>query len=154
MKLDSIGRVLVNLPPGLVREVVVVDSNSQDQTARSPDRWAHESSASRAADTAARARRASNVRSPDVVVFLDGDYSDRPEELPRLLEPLGADRADIVIGSRLAGQRAPGALPPHSVLGNRFVARLLRLLWGVPVTDLGPFRAARYAVLQKLRLRN
>src|SRR5262249_28896658 len=91
--------------------------------------------------------------SPDVVVFLDGDYSDRPTELPRLLEPLCSGRADIVVGSRLAGERADGALPPHSVLGNRLAARLIRLLCGLPLTDLGPFRAARYDVLRSLDLR-
>jgi hypothetical protein len=64
-----------------------------------------------------------------VVVFLDGDYSDRPAELPRILEPVGGGRADIVVGSRLANGRPRGALPWHSVLGNRLAARLVGLVW-------------------------
>jgi len=93
------------------------------------------------------------VSDPDIVVFLDGDYSDRPVELPSLLEPITSGRASIVIGSRLAGPRDPGALPAHSVIGNWLAARLIRLLYGVRLTDLGPFRAARAAVLRDLALR-
>jgi len=93
------------------------------------------------------------VGSPDVVVFLDGDYSDRPAELPRLLAPLREASADLVIGSRLAGELAPGAMPWHAVFGNRLAARLIGLVCGVRLTDLGPFRAARYDALTGLGLR-
>jgi len=88
----------------------------------------------------------------EVVVFLDGDYSDRPAELPQLLAPIEAGRADLVLGSRLAGTRIRGALPWHSVLGNRLAAGLIRLVSGVRLTDLGPFRAARPAMLRALTL--
>ena len=81
--------------------------------------------------------------SPDVVVFLDGDYSDRPAELPRLLGPIADGRADITLGSRLAGPRTPGSQPWHAVFGNRLAARLIGLLFRQQITDLGPFRAAR-----------
>jgi hypothetical protein len=85
------------------------------------------------------------VNAPDVVVFLDGDYSDRPAEISRLLEPLRQGAADIVIGSRLAGERMAGSMPWHAVAGNRLAARLIAILSGVRLTDLGPFRAVRSA---------
>ena len=92
------------------------------------------------------------VNSPDVVVFLDGDYSDRPAEMSLLLEPLRNDSADMVIGSRLAGARTPGALPWHAVFGNRLAAGLITSFSGVRLTDLGPFRAVRYNALIGLGL--
>jgi glycosyltransferase involved in cell wall biosynthesis len=89
---------------------------------------------------------------PDIVVFLDGDYSDRPAELPLLLAPICEGRADITLGSRLAEQRIPGALPWQSVFGNRLAAYMIRVLYGLGITDLGPFRAARAEVLRELAL--
>src|SRR5438093_11288791 len=90
--------------------------------------------------------------SPDVVVFLDGDYSDRPSELPILLAPITEGRADITLGSRLLGQRSGGALPWHQVFGNRLGAGLIRLLfsspYGLAMSYLGPFRPARARVLR------
>ena len=68
---------------------------------------------------------------PDVVVFLDGDYSDRPDELPLLLAPITEGRADITLGSRLAKQNVPGALPWHSAFGNRLAAAMIRVLYGL-----------------------
>jgi glycosyltransferase involved in cell wall biosynthesis len=94
-----------------------------------------------------------HARDPEVVVFLDGDYSDRPSELPLLIAPICEGRADIVIGSRLAGNLAPGALPWHSRWGNRLAARLISMLCGLSLTDLGPFRAARFDLLRSLELR-
>jgi glycosyltransferase involved in cell wall biosynthesis len=82
-----------------------------------------------------------NATSPDIVVFLDGDYSDRPAELPRLPAPIVEGRADITLGSRLAGPRTRGSLPWHSVFGNRLAARLITLLFGQQITDLEPFHA-------------
>ena len=86
-------------------------------------------------------------------MFLDGDYSDRPAEMSRLLEPLRNGAADIVIGSRLTGERIAGSMPWHAVAGNRLAARLIAFLSGVRLTDLGPFRAARYQALIALGLR-
>jgi hypothetical protein len=85
-------------------------------------------------------------------VFLDGDYSDRPAELPLLLAPITEGRADITLGSRLGKQRIVGALPWHAVFGNWLAASLIRLLYGVRISDLGPFRAARAEVLRELAL--
>jgi glycosyltransferase involved in cell wall biosynthesis len=92
------------------------------------------------------------ANSPDVVVFLDGDYSDRPSELPVLLAPIIEGRADIVLGSRLQQQHSAGASPWHQVFGNRLAAILIRLLYGLNITDLGPFRAGRADVLRTLAL--
>jgi glycosyltransferase involved in cell wall biosynthesis len=90
--------------------------------------------------------------SPDVVVFLDGDYSDRPDELPLLLTPIIDGRADITLGSRLGKQNVHGALPWHAAFGNRLAAALIRLLYGLRISDLGPFRAGRADVLRRLEL--
>jgi glycosyltransferase involved in cell wall biosynthesis len=150
----SIGLVLADIPAADVAEVVVVDSESTDGTPEIAGRaGARVVREPRRGYGRACLTGLAHVASPDVVVFLDGDYSDRPAELPRLLEPLSDGRADIVIGSRLVGDRAEGALPRHSVVGNRLAAGLIRLLCGVPLTDLGPFRAARYDVLRSLELR-
>jgi hypothetical protein len=91
---------------------------------------------------------------PDIVVFLDGDYSDRPSEMPALLEPILTGRADMVIGSRVLGEREPGALAPQARWGNWLATRLIRLLYGVRFTDMGPFRAIRYETLQLLDMRD
>jgi glycosyltransferase involved in cell wall biosynthesis len=93
-----------------------------------------------------------NAENPDVIVFLDGDYSDRPSELPILLAPIVEGSADIVLGSRLGTQSIPDALPWHQSFGNRLAAGLIRLLYGVKITDLGPFRAGRAHVLRALAL--
>jgi hypothetical protein len=92
------------------------------------------------------------ANSPDIVVFLDGDYSDRPSELPILLGPIIQGHADITLGSRLGEQRNPAALPWHQALGNRLAASLIRPLYGLKITDLGPFRAGRADVLRALAL--
>ena len=150
---QAIGRVLADLPPDLVTEVIVVDSNSSDGTA--------EIAASQGARVLREPRRGygracltglENANAPDVVVFLDGDYSDRPAELGQILAPITEGRADITLGSRLGEKRIPGALPWHQALGNLLAAALIRLLYGVRITDLGPFRAARADVLRELAL--
>src|SRR5579859_4389197 len=150
---QSIGRVLADLPAELVAEVLVVDSNSTDGTpdiaAKMGARVLHEP---RRGYGRACLTGLAGANSPDVVVFLDGDYSDRPGELPLLLAPIAEGRADISIGSRLAGPRAPGALPWHSVFGNWLAASLITSLYGIKISDLGPFRAARADVLRAVEL--
>ncbi len=89
----------------------------------------------------------------EILVFLDGDHSDDPNDLPRILAPLLDDRADIVIGARVARLRAPGAMAAHQSAGNGLVALLIRCVYGVPITDPGPFRAMRAAVFRALDLR-
>ncbi|MBI3863079.1 MAG: glycosyltransferase family 2 protein [Planctomycetia bacterium] len=87
---------------------------------------------------------------PQVVVFLDADYSDDPGVLAELVRPIFAGSADFVLGSRLMGQREPGAMPPQSVFGNRLACFLMRVLFGIRYTDLGPFRAIDYVRLMEL----
>lgn len=150
---QAIARVLADIPQDLVTEVIVVDSNSTDGTpgiaAERGARVVHEPRRGygRACLTGLEA-----ATSPDVVVFLDGDYSDHPAELPLLLAPIVEGRADIVIGSRLHGRGSDGALPRHQVLGNRIAAAMIRLLYHLNISDLGPFRAARTDVLAALAL--
>jgi glycosyltransferase involved in cell wall biosynthesis len=96
---------------------------------------------------------AAAARQADVVVFLDGDYSFRPAELPRLLAPILWDQADLVLGSRWLGGIAPGAMPPQQRLGNWLAARLMNGLYGTALTDLGPYRAVRLPLLLSLDMR-
>ena len=149
----AIGRVLEDLPADLVTEVIVVDSNSTDGTPEIAERMgARVVSEHRRGYGQACLTGLACANAPDVVVFLDGDYSDRPAELPLLLAPISSGRADIALGSRLAGQRIPGALPWHAAFGNRLAAGLISLLFRQRITDLGPFRAARADVLRTLAL--
>ena len=150
---QAIGRVLGDLPWDLVTEVIVVDSNSSDGTS--------EIAAKMGARVIQEPRRGygracltglAAATSPDLVVFLDGDYSDRPSELPILLEPIIQGDADITLGSRLGQHRISAALPWHQTFGNRIAAGLIRLLYGLAITDLGPFRAGRADVLCSLGL--
>jgi glycosyltransferase involved in cell wall biosynthesis len=146
----SIGNVVGDLPEGLVEEVVVVNNASTDETAEN---------ARRAGATVLREDNQgygwaclkgidyARERKPDVIVFLDGDYSDHPEEITRLLAPIERNEADFVIGSRMTGRREPGAMLPQAVFGNKLACWLMRRLWGASFTDLGPFRAIRFAHL-------
>jgi len=150
----AISRVLADLPANLVNEVIVVDSNSTDGTPEVAARMgARVIPEPRSGYGRACLTGLAHASAPDVVVFLDGDYSDRPAELPQLLAPIADGRADITLGSRLAGPRTPGAMPWHAALGNRMAARLITSLYGLRVSDLGPFRAARADVLHVLTLK-
>ena len=149
----AIGRVLADLPWDLVNEVIVVDNHSSDETAAI--------ATSMGARVIIEGHRGygracltglANTNAPDIVVFLDGDYSDRPAELPLLLAPIVDGKADITIGSRLAGPRSHGGLPWHQALGNRLAAKSIGRLYGLRISDLGPFRAARADVLRAVRL--
>ena len=150
---QAIERVLADLPSDLAMEVIVVDSNSNDGT---PDiaakMGAHVIQEPRRGYGRACLTGLAAANSPDVVVFLDGDYSDRPSELPILLAPIIEGRADITLGSRLQGQTAPDALPWHQVFGNRLAAGLINALYGLSISDLGPFRAARADAIRALAL--
>jgi len=150
---QAIGRVLADLPHDLVTEVIVVDSNSKDGTpAIAAKMGARVVTEPRRGYGRACLTGLANTKSPDVVVFLDGDYSDRPSELPILMGPIIDGRADITIGSRLAASCKSDALPWHQSFGNRLAAGLIRRWYGVKITDLGPFRAARADVLRALAL--
>jgi glycosyltransferase involved in cell wall biosynthesis len=153
----SVGRVLDALPRPLVRRIVVADNGSTDRTAevarargalvvREPERGY--------GAACLRAIAALEADPPDVVLFLDADFSDDPSEAARVLDPILRGRADLVIGSRTLGPREPGALTPQARFGNWLATRLLRFLYGTRYTDLGPFRAIRYATLQSLGMRD
>ncbi len=149
---DAIAKVISEIP-AWVDEIIVADNGSRDRT---PE-IAHLAGARvvfepRRGYGSACLRGLSVVQSPDVVVFLDGDYSDFPEEMDRLVDPILADRADMVIGSRVSGPRQPGALTPQALFGNWLSCRLLFLFWGVTFTDLGPFRAIRHSSLTALAM--
>ncbi len=151
---QAIGKVLRDIPEG-ASQVVVVDNGSRDRTA--------EVARGLGAEVVAEPRRGygqacltgiAQLDRPDIVVFLDGDYSDYPEEMSALVVPLLTGEADMVIGSRTLGQREKGALLPQARFGNWLSTLLIRLLFGVSFTDLGPFRALRFDALQRLAMQD
>ena len=153
----AIGKVIAEIPSDVVRRVVVADNGSTDRTAevaRSAGAVVvHESERGYgAACLKALALLAEDP--PEIVVFLDGDYSDHPAELPTLIAPIIEERAELVIGSRATGKRERGALTVQQQIGNAIACRALHLLFGVRYTDLGPFRAIRWSSLQALEMRD
>ncbi len=152
----SIGHVIGDIPDH-VAEVVVVNNASTDETERNAaaagatvlreDRQGYGWACLRGIDYA-------RTRHPDVVVFLDGDYSDHPDEMDRLLDPIRRDEADFVVGSRMTGEREAGAMLPQALVGNRLACTLMRWLWGARFTDLGPFRAIRFPALLALGMQD
>ncbi len=156
----SVGHVIGDIPAG-VTEVVVVNNASTDETERNARaagatvlREDRQGYGSACLCGIAYARSLPSDRRPDVVVFLDGDYSDHPDEMTRLLEPIRRGEADFVVGSRMTGAREPGAMLPQALVGNRVACTLMRWLWGARFTDLGPFRAIRFADLLALGMQD
>ncbi len=147
---EALPHVLREIPHELVRDIIVADNGSTDRTAD----VAREEGAKVVTEhekgygaACLRAMRELEADPPDVVVFLDGDHSDYPEELPLLLQPIKDGNAQLVIGSR-DKQRA--GLTPQQRVGNRVACIALRGLYGVSYTDLGPFRAITYDALMSL----
>lgn len=154
----SLPLVLDAIPRPPVRRVVVTDNNSTDSTARvALEHGAvvvHEPEAGYGSACLRALRELRENDPPEIVVFLDADYSDYPEELPSLIEPILEDRAEVVIGSRVLGERQAGALLPQARMGNVVACLLIRLLYRHRYTDLGPFRAVRWSTFEALDMRD
>lgn len=156
---NGVGSVIKEIPKGLVEEVIVVNNASTDQT---------EKEAVKAGATVLKEEVKGYGRAclkgmhyismkevkPDIVVFIDADHSDYPEEMPDLLKPIIDDDIDFVIGSRALGKKERGAMTPQQVFGNWLATSLMRLFYNVRFTDLGPFRAIKYEKLMALDMQD
>ncbi len=156
---NAVGNVIKEIPTDIVNEVIVVNNASTDRT---------ETEARRHGATVLNERNqgygfaclkgmdyvAGLPEKPDIVVFLDADYSDFPQEIPQLIAPIINDRVDMVIGSRALGKRQKGSMTPQQLFGNWLATSLLKLFYGANFTDLGPFRAIRYRSLLDLQMRD
>ena len=154
---NAIGHVIEEIPKDWVSEIIVVDNGSSDQTfstaqklgvvvLKEPKRgygWA----CLKAIDHLSK----SNLK-PDIVVFIDADYSDYPTELVKLVDPIINGAADMVIGSRNLGVKEPGSMMPQQIFGNWLATKLISYLYGTDYTDLGPFRAIKYEALMQLKM--
>jgi glycosyltransferase involved in cell wall biosynthesis len=153
---DSIGLVIHDIPKQ-VEEIIVVNNNSTDDT---------EINAQKAGATVLTENNkgygyaclkgmqyiAKQKDKPDVIVFLDGDYSDYPEELTKIVKPIIDDNIDFVIGSRVKSLREEGSMTTPQIFGNWLATRLMRLFFTAKFTDLGPFRAIKYNKLLALNM--
>ncbi len=155
----SIGQVLADIPRKSISEVIVVDNASDDATA--------ERAVAGGATVLSECRKGYGYAclagmaycelldpKPDVIVFLDADYSDHPEEMDLVIKPILEGDADLVIGSRALGQREAGSMTPAQIFGNWLAAFLLKHLYGASFTDLGPFRAIRFDKLLDLQMQD
>jgi glycosyltransferase involved in cell wall biosynthesis len=152
---ESLPHVLTDLPRDRLHQIIVVDNRSTDRTAE----VARENGATvvyekRQGYGQACLSGMDALDAPDIVVFLDGDYSDYPEEIDLLLEPILKDEADFIVGSRMILKESRNALLPQARYGNQLAVFLIRLFFGHRFTDLGPFRAIRYESLQAIGMRD
>ena len=149
----AIGEVVRAFPTDRIYDIVVVDNGSTDDTAKQASlagaRVVFEPRPGYGSACLAGAKAAADA---DVLIFLDGDRSDDPRQLETVAAPVLDNRADLVIGSRIKGNLEKGAMPLHGRLGNRLIVSLLRLLYGVDITDIGSFRAIRSQTLFDLKM--
>jgi glycosyltransferase involved in cell wall biosynthesis len=156
---NAVGMVIDEIPKDRVSEIIVVDNGSTDDT--------FEQAQSRGATTLKEPNRgygnaclkgmahiASSPTKPDIVVFLDGDHSDYPEQLVDLVKPIIKDQVDLVIGSRALGQKEKGSMTPQQVFGNWLATALIKRFYGKKYTDLGPFRAIKYESLLTIDMKD
>ena len=150
---NSIGRVLNDLPQDKLKEIIVVNNASTDNTAEvARINGAKVVEESCRGYGAACLRGISEVSSSDIVVFVDGDYSDYPEELDQLIKPITENRADFVLGSRMIYPESREALLPQARYGNKLATFLIYIFFGYRFTDLGPFRAIRFDSLKQINM--
>jgi glycosyltransferase involved in cell wall biosynthesis len=155
---QSIGLVLKDIPAGLVQEVIVVNNNSTDNTVKA----AEQAGATVLTETQRGYGKAcltglDYVRQQggcDIVVFIDGDYSDHPDEMYKVLDPILNNRTDMVIGCRTKDKRDAGSMTPQQVFGNWLAVFLIRLLFRHRFADLGPFRAITWEALEKINMQD
>ncbi|WP_127138190.1 glycosyltransferase family 2 protein [Flagellimonas oceanensis] len=155
---DSIGLVVSEIPDH-VSEIVVVDNGSEDDTV---------ANATKAGATVITEDRkgygfaclkglnyiSERSKTPDIIVFIDGDYSDYPEELDKIIAPILENDIDFVVGARKKSLREPGSMTPQQVFGNKLATFLMRLFFRSKFTDLGPFRAIKYEKLKELKMQD
>ena len=152
----SIPKVIAEIP-GLVRHIVVANNNSTDRTgevakaAGAQVVFEPQKGYGKACLTAMAWIKKQEIQ-PDIVVFLDGDYSDYPEEMKDLIQPILNGSADMVIGSRALGQRESGSMTYPQVFGNWLATTMMRYMQGARFTDLGPFRAIVWSKLLQLNM--
>ena len=149
----SIGLVLDNLPQETLKEIIVVNNGSTDKTA-----CVARKHGARVVDEPLRGYGAaclkgiSELDEPEIVVFIDGDFSDFPEEIENLVKPIVENRADFVLGSRMIFPESRAALLPQARYGNILAVFLVKLFFRYQFTDLGPFRAIRYQSLKEISM--
>lgn len=158
---NAVGKVIAAIPLEKVEEIIVVNNNSTDRTSR----IASEAGATVLFEEQKGYGKAclkgmgylsskKELEANDIVVFIDADYSDYPEQLGAIVQPIESDQADLVIGSRALGQREAGSMTVPQIFGNWLAALLIRILYGKKLTDLGPFRAIRYDKLIALKMQD
>ncbi|TDU42972.1 glycosyltransferase involved in cell wall biosynthesis [Gelidibacter sediminis] len=155
---DSIGLVIKDIPD-IVDEVIVVNNNSTDATAEVAQRAGAtvllESQMGYGyACLKGMAYIATLSTTPDIIVFMDGDYSDYPEELHKIVRPILEENVDFVVGSRVQRLQEKGSMTPQQHFGNWLATFLMRILFGATFTDLGPFRAIKYQKLLDLHMQD
>ncbi len=151
---QAIGKVIRDIPE-FITQVIVANNGSTDNTRQvATDAGALVVDESRKGYGWAclKGMEASKAYDPDIIVFLDGDYSDFPQEIPKLIRPIVEQNMDLVIGSRVLGKREKGSLTPQQRFGNWLATRLMRLFYGAKFTDLGPFRAIKTDQLNALKM--
>ena len=154
---NAIGEVIKEIPVNVVSEIVVVDNNSEDDTSGAASKnGATVLSENRKGYGYACLKGIAYIENmasrPDIIVFLDGDHSDYPEELPLIVKPILENDYDLVIGSRKLGVREKGSMTPQQIFGNWLATSLIKILYGTKFTDLGPFRAIKFDKLLQLQM--
>jgi glycosyltransferase involved in cell wall biosynthesis len=154
---NAIGEVLKEIPGNMVSEIVVVDNNSKDDTTNAALKHGatvltENSQGYGYACLKGIAYFKGKEIKPDIIIFLDADHSDYPQELPSLINPIIENDFDMVIGSRKLGVREKGSMTPQQVFGNWLATFLIKILYGIKFTDLGPFRALKFDKLLQLQM--